>query len=202
MNVAPMRARKRKALVADEWGALSDEMRALPNNKWRAFIEHFLLQEPGYGAATAAARSAGFGKPDSSALTMAQIASRLLRDPRIVAALAVESKKLLRAGAPEAVKALMAMVRDPSHKDHGRAVGLVIARVDPEVSKHDVSIVHRILDPDEEALEELNALRHLGTSREKLTELFGGNGLARLEKLEIAKRSQDAKIIEGEVING
>jgi phage terminase small subunit len=197
--------RKRRALVADQWGELSDEMRALPNNKWRGFVEYFLLQEPGYGAATAAARSAGFGKPTSSALVLAQIASRLLRDPRIVAALAVESKKLLRSGAPEAVKALMAMVRDPAHKDHGRAVGLVLARVDPETTKHDVSVVPRIVDADEEALEELRALRSIGADRAKLVELFGGNGLARLEKLEAAdyaRRANVAKVVEGEVIHG
>jgi hypothetical protein len=114
-------------------------------------------------------------------------------------------KKLLRAGAPEAVKALMAMVRDPAHKDHGRAVGLVLARVDPETTKHDISVVHRIVDPDQEALEELRAVRALGTPREKLIELFGGNGLAQLEKLEaadIVKRADAAKVIEGEVING
>jgi phage terminase small subunit len=198
-------ARKRKSLVADEWGALSDEMRALPNAKWRGFVEHFLLSEPGYGAATAAARSAGFGKPNSSALTMAQIASRLLRDPRVVGALAAESKKLLRAGAPEATKALMALIGNPEHRDHGRAIGLVLARVDPEVAKHDINVVHRIGNPDEEALEELNALRTLGTSREKLIELFGGNGLARLEKLEaadIVKRADAAKVIEGEAVHG
>jgi phage terminase small subunit len=198
-------ARKRKSLVADEWGALSDEMRALPNAKWRGFVEHFLLQEPGYGAATAAARSAGFGKPNSSALTMAQIASRLLRDPRVVAALAAESKKLLRAGAPEATKALMALIRNPEHRDHGRAIGLVLARVDPEVAKHDFNVTHRVVDSDTEALEELRAVRALGAPREKLIELFGGNGLARLEKLEaadIVKRADAAKVVEGEVING
>jgi hypothetical protein len=197
--------RNRKSLVADEWGSLSDEMRALPNAKWRGFVEFFLLQEPGRGAATAAARAAGFGKANSSALTMAQIASRLLRDPRVVAALAAESKKLLRAGAPEATKALMALIRNPEHRDHGRAIGLVLARVDPEVAKHDINVVHRIVDPDEEALEELNALRQLGTSREKLVELFGGNGLARLEKLEAAdhaRRANVAKVIEGEVVHG
>jgi hypothetical protein len=46
----------------------------------------------------------------------------------------------------------------------------------------------------------LRALRSLGTVREKLLELFGGNGLARLERLEAADNARrvDAKIIEGE----
>jgi hypothetical protein len=180
-------------------------MRALSNSRRRAFVEHYLLQEPGYGAAAAAARLAGYGKPNSTALSMTQLAYRLLREPTIVAAIAAESKKLLRSGAPEAVRALMAMVRDPSHKDHGRAVGLILARVDPEVSRHDVNVMHRVVDTDEESLEELAALRELGTSREKLLELFGGNGLARLEKLEAAaaaQRADKAKVIEGELVHG
>ena len=49
----------------------------------------------------------------------------------------------------------------------------------------------------------LRALRQLGVSREKMVETFGGNGLARLERLEaadMARRATEAKIIEGEVI--
>ena len=56
-----------------------------------------------------------------------------------------------------------------------------------------------------QALEELRALRQIGATREKLLELFGGNGLARLERLEaadLARRAAEAKMIEGEVING
>jgi hypothetical protein len=52
-------------------------------------------------------------------------------------------------------------------------------------------------------LEELRALRQLGTAREKLVELFGGNGLARLEALEAAdieRRASKAKVVEGEVV--
>jgi hypothetical protein len=202
--VATISAGKRRR-NANEWGALNDEMRALPNNKWRGFIEHFLLEEVGYGAQAAAARKAGFGTAKSSALTMTQIASRLMRDPRVIAALAAESKKLLRAGAPEAVKALMALVRDPTHKEHGRAVSLILARTDPETVRHDVSVTHRVVDPDVEALEELRALRLLGTSRDVLVSLFGGNGLARLEQLEAAdnaRRADAAKIVEREVFHG
>ena len=46
------------------------------------------------------------------------------------------------------------------------------------MTKHDVNVTHRVIDPDAEALEELRALRSVGTSREKLVELFGQNGLA------------------------
>src|SRR5262245_56018796 len=88
------------------WGELGEAMKALPNDRYRAFVEFYLLEKPGRGAQTAAARRAGFGKPRTTALSMAQIAYRLMRDERVVAAIAEESRKLLRAGAPDAVKAL------------------------------------------------------------------------------------------------
>jgi hypothetical protein len=82
---------------------------------------------------------------------------------------------------------------------------MVLARTDPEIERHDFSVTHKVLNPDEEALEELRALRQLGTRRDKLLELFGGNALPRLEALEAsdkARRAASAKVVEGEVIDG
>ena len=95
------------------------------------------------------------------------------------------------------------MIRDPKHKDHARAVAMLLDRVDPITSHQHVEVVHKHLDLDTEGIEELRALRQLGTTREKLIELFGGNGLARLEALEAAdaaQRAQNAKVIEGEAV--
>ena len=186
-----------------EWGELGPAMKALPNDRWRAFVDCYLLEKPGRGAQANAARKAGFGNPKTSALSMTQIAWRMLRDERIVAAIAEELRKMLRAGAPEAVKALQNIIRDPSHKDHGRAIGIVLSRTDPETTHQHIDITHRNIDPQLEAIEELRALRQLGTSREKMLELFGGNGLARIEALEAAdtaQRARDAKIINGETV--
>jgi hypothetical protein len=97
------------------------------------------------------------------------------------------------------------LVRNPEHKDHARGIQMVLARTDPEITRHDMNIVHRVVNEDDESLEELRALRQLGTAREKLLELFGGNGLARLEQLEAADNERSAsraKVIEGEVVNG
>jgi hypothetical protein len=189
---------KRKAV---DWGQLGPAMRALPNNRWRAFVEFYLLEKPGHGAQTAAARRAGFGTARTTPLNMARTASRLMRDERMVAAIGEEARKIVRAGAPEAAKALLALVRDPAHKDHARGISVVLARTDPEVTKHDLQVTHRVVDPDMEALEELRALRSLGTSRAKLVELFGPNGLDRIEAIDAAdvqRRADKAKVIEGE----
>jgi hypothetical protein len=186
-----------------DWGQLGPAMRALPNNRYRAFVELYLLEKPGHGAQTNAAQRAGFGTGRTSPLNMARIASRLMRRDDIVAAIAEEARKIVRGGAPEAAKALLNLVRDPEHKDHARGIAMVLARTDPEISVHDVHVTHKIVDPDQEALEELRALRQLGTARDKLLELFGPNGLDRIERLDSAettRRAAEAKVIDGEVI--
>ena len=191
------------AITPKEWGEYGEAMKALPNDRWRAFVDCYLLEKPGRGAQTNAARRAGFGAARTSAGNMARIALRLMRDVRVVAAIAEESRKMLRAGAPEAVKALQNIIRDPNHKDHGRAIGIVLDRVDPTTTHQTIDVTHRNIDPQLEAIEELRALRQLGTSREKMLELFGGNGLHRLEQLEAAdtaQRARDAKVIDGDAV--
>ena len=82
---------------------------------------------------------------------------------------------------------------------------MVLARTDPEITRDDMNIVHKVVNEDDESLAELRALRELSTAREKLIELFGGNGLARLEKLEAEdteRRAASAKVIEGQVVHG
>jgi hypothetical protein len=196
------------AVNRKEWGQYGPAMRAI-SPRWRSFVEFYLLEPPGHGAQTRAVRRAGYGKSHTKPADLARIALKLMRDQRIVDAIAEESRKVIRCCGPEAAKALINLVRDPEHKDHARGIAMVLARVDPEVTTQNINVVHSI-DPDTEAVEELRALRHLGTHRDKLLELFGPNGLERVERLEALRRSEEAKVIsgstladaEGEVING
>jgi hypothetical protein len=197
-----MRARRRLPAKQEDWGQLGPAMRALPNDQWRAFCHELVTGSPGHGRYTAAARAAGFGK-DSTPSILAKLAWKLAHDDRMIAAVLEESRKHLRGAHPEAVNALHNMVRDSTHRDHGRAVLAILDRVDPIVSKQNIEVTHRIVDPDQEALEELSALRQLGVSREKMLETFGGNGLARLERLEQAdnaRRADDAKLIDTDYV--
>lgn len=187
-----------------DWGQLSPEMQALPNQKWREFCYHLVTQKPGHGALTRAARAAGFGK-NSTPTNLAKLAWHMARDERVIAAVAVESKRVIRLGHPEAVAAVLNLVRNPKHRDHMRAVDAVLSRADPieSHSRHNIEVLHRTIDPDREALEELRALRELGTPREKLLALFGRNGLDRIEALEAAdtsRRADSAKVIEGKAV--
>jgi hypothetical protein len=193
----------------EDYGQLGPAMKALPNDRWRAFVEFYLLDtcrnshKDNYGAQASAARKAGFGGPKTPPKTLAQIGWKMMRDDRMIAAVAEESRKLLRAGAPEAVKAVHNGVRNPDHKDHARFVAMVLDRADPVESRQLIEVTHKVLDPDQEALEELRALRVLGTSHDKLIELFGSNGLDRLERLEASdklRRANEARVIEGEMI--
>jgi hypothetical protein len=187
---------------AIDWGQLGPEMRALPNDAWRTFCHELVTGPGGHGKYAAAARAAGLGK-DSTPANLAKLAWKLAHDDRMISAIAAEARKYLRGAHPEAVNALHNMVRDSGHRDHGRAVLALLDRVDPIISKQNIEVTHRVVNPDEEALEELRALRQLGVSREKMVETFGGNGLARLERLEatdMARRSSEAKIIDGHVI--
>jgi hypothetical protein len=95
------------------------------------------------------------------------------------------------------------LINDPAHKDHARALDMVLSRSDPITTHQVVDVTHRHVNAEQEALEELRALRTLGVSREIMIAQFGGNGLARLEAAEAAdnaRRAQDAKVIEGEAI--
>jgi hypothetical protein len=184
-------------------------MRALPSDRWRAFVTFYLMEtctnkNKDFRGAQAA-RKAGFGTPNTRPAHMANMAWRIMRDDRMIAAIAEESRKFLRSSiAPEAIAALQNGVRNPDHKDHGRFVAMALDRLDPIVTRQEIAVSHTHVSADQEALEELRALRQLGTSREKLLELYGGNGLTRLERLEASdteKRAQNAKVIEGEVLD-
>jgi hypothetical protein len=188
-----------------DWGKLGDAMRALPNDRWRAFVYHYVTGRPGHGAITAAARAAGFGRKSTPAI-VAKIGWQLSHDDRTIAAIAEESRKIIRAGGPEAANAVLNLVRDPSHKDHGRALEMVLSRCDPVETRshHSVDVTHKIVDPDREALEELRALRMLGTPRAKLLEIYGPNGLDRIEALEASDRpvrGAGGKVIEADFVD-
>ncbi len=189
-----------------DWGQLGPAMRALPNDQWRAFCFELVTGPGGHGKYVAACRAAGLCK-DSTPAIQGKFAWKLAHDARMIEAIAEEARKHLRGAHPEAVNALHNMVRDSRHRDHGRAVLAILDRVDPIVSKQNIEVTHRVIDPDEEALEELRALRQLGVSREKMVETFGENALPRLERLEAAdnaRRAEQAKVIGGdyEIING
>ncbi len=165
----------------------------------RLFVIALVTGKPGQGALANAYLAAGF-QPNGNRNLASKGAHRLSRNEKVIAAIAEEARKLIRVYHPEVAQALLSVIRNPDHKDHVRAIGMVLDRVDPLTTNHNMVVTHKTVDPDQEALEELQAARHIGASREKLIELFGFNGLERLEALEAvekAQRAASAKLIEG-----
>jgi HEAT repeat protein len=183
----------------EDWGSMGDAMRALPNDQVRAFVRAYVVHPPGQGALLNSYISAGYGNPDRQARDA--IKECVASGSRVVAAVREEAVKVLRLSHPEAVNTLLECMRDKDNKDRWKCARAILERTDPTMTHNRLDITHRVIDPDQEALDELRAARSLGASREKLIELFGSNELPRLERLE-AKKTEQAKVIEGETIDG
>jgi hypothetical protein len=181
------------ALKMDEAGEWGPCMAALPSDKHRAFVLSLYEIERGHGSHVKAAKMAGFGTDTSSARSWGVIASKLFNDPRIQAAMHEEDQARIRASAPRAILGLQHLIEDPTHRDHGRAIGIVMDRVHPTETRHTVEVTHHI-NHDAEAVTHLRMLKQLDVPRSKLEEVFGFSGLSRYERmLELA----DGKTIEG-----
>ncbi|UPJ69883.1 hypothetical protein [Bradyrhizobium sp. 187] len=120
------------------------KMQALPSDRHRAFVRALYAVRPGHGAAVKAAKLAGFGTAESSPQSMATIASRLKHDERVLEAIEEEDKKFIRASAPRAITALSRLIEDPRHKDHARGIGMVLDRVHPAETVHNVKLNHDV----------------------------------------------------------
>lgn len=190
-----------------DWGKYGPAMRALSEQHRRFALA--LATDPAtmtgqtYGAYARAARAAGF--KESNPANLGKMAHQLAHNEGIKLAVQELARARVELAAPLVAEKYIALLQNENARDHGRAVMAGIDRLVPVTTTQKIDVTHRIVDPDQEALEELQALRQLGTAREKLLELFGGNGLARLERLEAAdtaRRATEAKLIEGQVING
>src|SRR6516165_7525997 len=94
--------------------------------KERTFVDRFLALGGGRGVGTKAAQLAGY--PAS----WAAIAShRMLRRPRVMRAIEAESKRLVRALGPRAIRVIGEILDDREHKDRLKAARTVLERVDP-----------------------------------------------------------------------
>lgn len=123
-----------------EWGP---KMAALPTDKMRGFVVGLFLAPKKRGAPIYAARVAGYGTDTSSNKSLGVMAARLMADERVQDAIAEESHKRLRGLAPSAIAAIERLVNNPAHKDHGRALDMVLSRADPVTTVHNVSVAHR-----------------------------------------------------------
>jgi hypothetical protein len=171
----------------------------------RRFVEALLTGPPGHGALTRAAIAAGASARNKNRHTVTKNAHILSRDPKVILALQEEGRKIVRgSGYIAAVNATMALVHDPTHREHGRALSIIFDRVDPLQTHHLVDVQHHVVvDHDAEMLAQYRACKAIGASRDKLESLFGYSGLMRLEQRDLAEQERNGaapKLIEAIVI--
>jgi phage terminase small subunit len=111
------------------------------NERQRNFVVALLTGKPGHGCFTRAYIAAGYQTASRSLAGKA--AYNLSRDEKVLAAISEESKKLIRVHYPEASLALLSVIRNPDHRDHVRAIGMVLDRVDPINTHHSMTVVHK-----------------------------------------------------------
>lgn len=140
-----------------EWGPA---MRALPSDRHRQFVISTFEVKPGYGANIRAAKLACFGTSTTTPDSWKVIASILAHDDKIQEAIYEESQRRLKATAPRAVAAAARLIEDPDHKDHARAIGMILDRVHPVQTTHTVNINHRktVVVTTAEVLDKINEL--------------------------------------------
>jgi hypothetical protein len=177
------------------------KMLALPSDRHRAFVRSLYDVKPGFGFAVKAAKLSGWGCETSSPQSMATIASRLMHDERVLEAIREEDEKHIRSSAPRAIAALSRLIETPSAKDHVRGIGIVLDRVHPAQTHHQVDVHHHTIDHTVEAVAQLRMLKGLDVPRSKLEEVFGFSGLARYERLlDLDDAKKSPRLIEGTAI--
>ena len=144
MSAAPRKRSKEKRELAqlEHVDASYGPAMAAINEKQRLFVRALFESPKKHGAATFAARAAGYGSPTSSAQSFASIASRLCSDPKVQDAIQEESRKYVTVMGPLAVRALKNLLGTAGHKDHGRAVGILMDRIAPIELTHTVKVQH------------------------------------------------------------
>ena len=122
--------------------------------KERTFVDRYLALGGERGAGTKAAQLAGY-----SASWSAIAAHRMLRRPRVMRAIEEESKRLVRALGPQAIKVIKEILDDREHKDrlkaartldNGAANGNGKAPESPPMIEGKVVATEADDDPDEE----------------------------------------------------
>src|SRR5664280_2264748 len=160
-----------------------------------------LFEKPGHGAGARAARAAGYGMKGGAKNTAARSANRLFNRPRVIAAIGEMTGQQLRSGGPMAVKTVREIMADKTHKDRLKAARTIIERADPAETKFSGEVHHTISNApgsDAEGIKLLAWLKSQGANQELLLNMFGLNGLSRLERKLIESESGQRGKLNGE----
>jgi phage terminase small subunit len=132
-----MRSKNHGNIVSDaqniealpDWGKA---MLALKTDKQRLFVCALFDAPPhGKGQLIYSAKTAGYGTATSTNKSLSVIANRLVQDDKIQAAIKEEAHRRFRLLPPAAIAAVQKLIADPTHRDHARALAMVLDRTDP-----------------------------------------------------------------------
>ncbi len=160
-----------------------------------------LFEKSGHGAGARTARAAGYGSKGGATNTPARSANRLFNRPRVIAAISEMTGQQLRSGGPMAVKTVREIMADKTHKDRLKAARTIIERADPAETKFSGEMHHTISNApgsDAEGIKLLAWLKSQGANQELLLNMFGLNGLPRLERKLIESESSQRGKLNGE----
>jgi phage terminase small subunit len=112
------------------------------------FVEAYMEMGGRPSRATDAALQAGYANKNKNALSAT--ASRLITNPRVIAAIREEADLRVRAGAILGASVLIQIAEDPTHKQQFKAAVELLNRADLIVaSKHEVTVDDKRPDKDE-----------------------------------------------------
>lgn len=164
---------------------LGPAMAAL-NERQRKFVLALFEAPRTHGSLIFAARAAGYGTPTSSRFSLSSMAHSLSNDPKIQAAIAETSQSYLGTLGPHAVRALKKLLSNPKHRDHGRALSIVMDRVAPTQSTAVVKVEHEA-GPGMRATAEVLAriakiAAQIGIDAERLPPLIDANPVNKTDR--------------------
>jgi phage terminase small subunit len=161
----------------------------LPQMKRRFCLALIGEVEPGPKAAVEAARLAGY--VEEPGRTMRRIASDLLKDRDVLAALKELGSAEVLAAIPVALTAIREILNEPMSKDRLKAAQLVLDRFMPAPKVIEAKV--ETVNLEQVTLDHLRHLITIGAGRDALVREFGELGLARYEKM-LLERSQPIAI--------
>jgi hypothetical protein len=165
------------------------KMQALRTDRERAFA--FAYATGICETAADAAKLAGYGRPYRKS------AYQVIHKPRVTEAIEEVSRERFRNLVPMVISAAERVLRDPSHKDHGRLISSLLGRMGySEKTSLDVNVSGAVVvNHVDAAVDDLRRLKALNVPHEKLLEVFGFSGLERYEQL-LLERDSKTKVIE------
>ena len=153
----------------DSYGPMMQALTQLERNYVNAFLEH-----PTYSA-TALAKIAGYTDNPNHPQQIRVAGSLVSRNERVIAAINEEGSKRLRSGGAIAVEALLTILRNPSHKDHMKAIDMTLNRTGfHAMSEHKVTVDDKRPQTKQEMIDRVKALAHeLGLGADAVKKMTG-----------------------------